>query len=57
MVDWEKNLARKPRYEVTAGEIKGRQDDAHHTGFGHLPYLVFRGIIEMVCRYRRKSSG
>ncbi len=25
MVNWEKNLARKPRYEVTAGDIKGRQ--------------------------------
>jgi len=25
MVNWEKNLARKPRYEVTAGKIKGRQ--------------------------------
>lgn len=23
--DWEKNLVRKPRYEVTAGDIKGRQ--------------------------------
>ncbi len=25
MPNWEKNLARKPRYEVTAGDIKGRQ--------------------------------
>ncbi|MBA7668446.1 hypothetical protein ES703_76556 [subsurface metagenome] len=23
--NWEKNLVRKPRYEVTAGDIKGRQ--------------------------------
>jgi hypothetical protein len=24
-IDWEKNLVRKPRYEVSAGDIKGRQ--------------------------------
>jgi hypothetical protein len=23
--DWEKNLVKKPRYEVTAGDVKGRQ--------------------------------